>query len=62
MYISALAKQLGEQCYYRESCMYTDSHSSCIQIHHNAICQCISGYHSVSIQKPNRKTFCAEGK
>lgn len=41
--------------------MYTDAHSSCIQIHHNAICQCVSGYHSVNIQKPNRKTFCAEG-
>ncbi|XP_076254195.1 uncharacterized protein LOC143192590 isoform X7 [Rhynchophorus ferrugineus] len=55
-------KKLGEQCYYHEACEYTDQHASCIQIHHNAICQCQSGYHSVSIQKPSKKVFCAEGK
>ncbi|XP_076254187.1 uncharacterized protein LOC143192590 isoform X6 [Rhynchophorus ferrugineus] len=53
-------KKLGEQCYYHEACEYTDQHASCIQIHHNAICQCQSGYHSVSIQKPSKKVFCAE--
>ncbi|XP_018329189.1 uncharacterized protein LOC108739678 isoform X2 [Agrilus planipennis] len=52
-------KRLGEQCYYRESCLYSDSHSSCIQVHHNAICQCDSGYHLVSLQKPSNRTFCA---
>lgn len=55
------AKRLGEQCYYRETCQYTDQHSSCVQIHHNAICQCEDGYHSVSIQKPSKRVFCAEG-
>lgn len=59
---SFVAKKLGEQCYYHETCEYTDQHSSCIQIHHNAICQCQNGYHSVSIQKPSKKIFCAEGK
>ncbi|XP_030752119.1 uncharacterized protein LOC115879428 isoform X2 [Sitophilus oryzae] len=53
-------KKLGEQCYYHEACEYTDQHASCIQVHHNAICQCQSGYHSVSIQKPSKKIFCAE--
>ncbi|KAG5890400.1 hypothetical protein JTB14_026282 [Gonioctena quinquepunctata] len=53
-------KRLGDQCYYKETCQYTDQHSSCIQIHHNAICQCENGYHSVSIQKPSKRVFCAE--
>ncbi|KAJ8916982.1 hypothetical protein NQ315_008382 [Exocentrus adspersus] len=53
-------KKLGDQCYYREACEYTDQHSSCIQIHHNAVCQCKTGYHSVSIQKPSKRLFCAE--
>ncbi|CAH1155105.1 unnamed protein product [Phaedon cochleariae] len=53
-------KRLGDQCYYMEACQYTDQHSSCIQIHHNAICQCQNGYHSVSIQKPSKRVFCAE--
>ncbi|KAH1029003.1 uncharacterized protein LOC109533742 isoform X3 [Dendroctonus ponderosae] len=53
-------KKLGEQCYYHETCVYTDQHASCIQIHHNAICLCQNGYHSVSIQKPSQKVFCAE--
>ncbi|XP_068911371.1 uncharacterized protein [Tenebrio molitor] len=53
-------KRLGDQCYYRETCQYTDQHSACIQIHHNAICQCKDGYHSVSIQKPSKRVFCAE--
>ncbi|KAJ8950470.1 hypothetical protein NQ314_007857 [Rhamnusium bicolor] len=53
-------KRLGDQCYYKETCQYTDQHSSCIQVHHNAICQCQNGYHSVSIQKPSKRVFCAE--
>ncbi|XP_050313333.1 uncharacterized protein LOC126748266 isoform X2 [Anthonomus grandis grandis] len=53
-------KKLGEQCYYHEACEYMDQHSSCIQIHHNAICQCQNGYHSVAMQKPTKRVFCAE--
>ncbi|XP_060524916.1 uncharacterized protein LOC132701194 isoform X2 [Cylas formicarius] len=53
-------KSLGEQCYYHETCEYTDQHASCIQVHHNAICQCQTGYHAVSLQKPSKRTFCAE--
>ncbi|KAL1491735.1 hypothetical protein ABEB36_012288 [Hypothenemus hampei] len=53
-------KKLGEQCYYHEACEYADQHASCIQIHHNAICQCQNGYHLVSIQKPSKRVFCAE--
>ncbi|KAF5290148.1 hypothetical protein FQR65_LT11660 [Abscondita terminalis] len=53
-------KRLGEQCYYREACRYSDQHASCVQIHHNAVCQCKSGYHIVSIQKPSKRVFCAE--
>ncbi|XP_044262574.1 uncharacterized protein LOC123010022 isoform X6 [Tribolium madens] len=53
-------KRLGDQCYYRETCQYTDVHSACIQVHHNAICQCQNGYHSVSIQKGSKRVFCAE--
>ncbi|XP_049820438.1 uncharacterized protein LOC126264863 [Aethina tumida] len=54
------AKRLGDQCYYKETCQYTDQYSSCIQIHHNAVCQCIDGYHSVSLQKPSVKMFCSK--
>ncbi|XP_031334659.1 uncharacterized protein LOC116164603 isoform X5 [Photinus pyralis] len=54
-------KRLGEQCYYREACKYSDQHASCVQVHHNAVCQCKSGYHIVSIQKPSKRVFCAEG-
>lgn len=53
-------KRLGDQCYYKETCQYTDQHSSCIQVHHNAVCQCENGYHAVSLQKPSKRTFCAE--
>lgn len=55
------AKSLGEQCFYRQACKYMDAHASCIQINHNAICQCESGFHSVSYSKPVRKVFCTEG-
>ncbi|KAL3276690.1 hypothetical protein HHI36_012060 [Cryptolaemus montrouzieri] len=53
-------KGLGEICYYKEACRFADQHSSCIQIHHNAICQCENGYHSVAIQKPSKRIFCAK--
>ncbi|KAK9881002.1 hypothetical protein WA026_014345 [Henosepilachna vigintioctopunctata] len=53
-------KILGETCFYKEACQYSDPHSSCIQIHHNAVCQCENGYHFVAIQKPQKKLFCAE--
>ncbi|KAK9703305.1 hypothetical protein QE152_g29424 [Popillia japonica] len=53
-------KKLGEQCYYKETCTYADQYASCIQVHHNAICQCRTGYHTVSIQKPSKREFCAE--
>ncbi|XP_072395201.1 uncharacterized protein [Diabrotica undecimpunctata] len=54
-------KQLGDQCYYKETCQFTDQHASCIQVHHNAVCQCENGYHTVSLQKPSKRVFCAEG-
>ncbi|XP_072395203.1 uncharacterized protein [Diabrotica undecimpunctata] len=53
-------KQLGDQCYYKETCQFTDQHASCIQVHHNAVCQCENGYHTVSLQKPSKRVFCAE--
>ncbi|CAH0553231.1 unnamed protein product [Brassicogethes aeneus] len=53
-------KRLGDQCYYIEACQYTDQYSSCIQVHHNAVCQCRKGYHSVSLQKPALKMFCSK--
>lgn len=62
MLLAFLAKKLGEQCYYKETCTYADQYASCIQVHHNAICQCRTGYHTVSIQKPSKREFCAEGK
>ncbi|CAH1991087.1 unnamed protein product [Acanthoscelides obtectus] len=43
-----------------ETCKYTDQHASCIQVHHHAVCQCENGYHSVSIDRPSKKVFCAE--
>ncbi|XP_065157454.1 uncharacterized protein [Atheta coriaria] len=53
-------KRLGEQCWYKAACEYYDPHASCVQVHHNAICACSSGYHSVSVTKPSKKMFCAE--
>jgi hypothetical protein len=53
---------LGEQCFYRQTCKHYDPHSACVQVDHNAICQCETGYHSVSYTKPYRKVFCTEGK
>ncbi|CAH1982281.1 unnamed protein product [Acanthoscelides obtectus] len=57
---STTPTRLGDQCYYMETCKYTDQHASCIQVHHHAVCQCENGYHSVSIDRPSKKVFCAE--
>ncbi|XP_055377021.1 putative uncharacterized protein DDB_G0282133 isoform X2 [Condylostylus longicornis] len=54
----AKSKRLGQQCHYHESCLYNDENSLCIQIKHNAMCQCKDGYHMVSYTKPIKKKFC----
>ncbi|XP_066582537.1 uncharacterized protein [Prorops nasuta] len=56
----AKPKKLGEQCFYRASCAFTDQHSTCTQVQHNAVCDCEEGYHRVSLSRPNKKIFCAE--
>ncbi|KAM7355730.1 uncharacterized protein ACRADG_001698 isoform 2-T5 [Cochliomyia hominivorax] len=53
-------KKLGEQCFYDETCQYNDENSLCVQVRHNAMCQCASGYHSVSYTKPTRRVFCTQ--
>jgi hypothetical protein len=55
------AVRLGDQCFYRQTCAFTDQHATCIQINHNAICQCKPGYHTVALQRPTKKVFCSEG-
>ncbi|KAJ9595537.1 hypothetical protein L9F63_013302, partial [Diploptera punctata] len=52
--------RLGDQCFYRQACAFTDQHATCIQINHNAICQCKPGYHTVALQRPTKKVFCSE--
>ncbi|KXJ70663.1 hypothetical protein RP20_CCG022812 [Aedes albopictus] len=54
------AKKLGEQCFYDQTCIYNDEHALCVQISHNAICQCAPGFHSVSYVKPTRRVFCTQ--
>ncbi|KAF4522721.1 hypothetical protein B566_EDAN010927 [Ephemera danica] len=49
--------RLGEQCFYERTCNFNEPHSTCIQIHHNAICQCKPGYHVVALQKPRERIF-----
>ncbi|XP_077283154.1 uncharacterized protein LOC143909124 isoform X1 [Arctopsyche grandis] len=56
----AKPKSLGEQCFYRQTCKFMDPHASCVQVNHNAICQCDNGYHSVSYTRPVKKVFCTE--
>ncbi|XP_024085983.1 uncharacterized protein LOC112126114 [Cimex lectularius] len=51
--------KLGDQCLYLETCLFTDQNADCVQIRHNAICQCKSGFHTVTIPKPKR-VFCSE--
>ncbi|CAD7005818.1 unnamed protein product [Ceratitis capitata] len=53
-------KKLGEQCFYDETCMYSDENSLCVQVRHNAMCQCAHGFHSVSHTKPTRRVFCTK--
>ncbi|KAK0174180.1 hypothetical protein PV328_007289 [Microctonus aethiopoides] len=55
----AKPKRLGEQCFYRATCVFTDQHATCAQVQHNAVCDCDSGYHKVAIARP-KKVFCAE--
>ncbi|XP_018368551.1 PREDICTED: uncharacterized protein LOC108764706 [Trachymyrmex cornetzi] len=56
----AKPKKLGEQCFYRATCTFADQHSTCIQVQHNAVCDCEEGYHKVALSRPNKKVFCAE--
>lgn len=57
-----LAKKLGDQCFYDETCIYNDENSLCVQVRHNAMCQCANGFHSVSYTKPTRRVFCTPGE
>ncbi|XP_047525447.1 uncharacterized protein LOC125063192 isoform X2 [Pieris napi] len=56
----AKPKKLGEQCFYRETCRAFDPHSSCVQVNHNAYCQCDTGYHTTSHSRPTLRVFCTE--
>ncbi|XP_055536063.1 uncharacterized protein LOC129724848 isoform X3 [Wyeomyia smithii] len=56
----AKPKKLGEQCFYDQTCIYNDEHALCVQISHNAICQCAPGFHSVSYSKPTKRVFCTQ--
>ncbi|CAG9132154.1 unnamed protein product [Plutella xylostella] len=56
----AKPKKLGEQCFYRQTCKAFDPHSSCVQVNHNAFCQCDAGYHSTSHSRPVHRVFCTE--
>ncbi|XP_059486050.1 uncharacterized protein LOC132202829 [Neocloeon triangulifer] len=52
--------RLGEQCFHDRTCSFSELHSACIQIHHNAICQCKPGFHIVALNKPRERVFCSE--
>ncbi|CAG9795371.1 unnamed protein product [Diatraea saccharalis] len=56
----AKPKKLGEQCFYRQTCRAFDAHASCVQVNHNAYCQCDSGYHSTTHNRPTQRVFCTE--
>ncbi|KAJ2952157.1 hypothetical protein O0L34_g4437 [Tuta absoluta] len=56
----AKPKKLGEQCFYRQTCEAFDPHASCVQVNHNAYCQCNPGYHSTSHSRPTTRIFCTE--
>ncbi|KAM3956781.1 uncharacterized protein ACR2FA_009280 [Aphomia sociella] len=56
----AKPKKLGEQCFYRQTCRAFDAHASCVQVNHNAYCQCDPGYHSTSHSRPTQRVFCTE--
>ncbi|KAK6617506.1 hypothetical protein RUM44_005094 [Polyplax serrata] len=53
-------KQLGDQCFYAETCSFFDSNADCTQINHNAICQCKPGFHTVALRKGVKRMFCSE--
>ncbi|XP_055687892.1 uncharacterized protein LOC129792633 isoform X1 [Lutzomyia longipalpis] len=56
----AKPKKLGDQCFWHETCVYSDPNSLCVQVSHNALCQCVDGFHSVSYLKPTKRVFCTE--
>ncbi|XP_039445605.1 uncharacterized protein LOC120425234 isoform X3 [Culex pipiens pallens] len=56
----AKPKKLGDQCFHDQTCIYNDEHALCVQIRHNAICQCGPGFHSVSYSKPTKRVFCTQ--
>ncbi|XP_026322461.1 uncharacterized protein LOC113232052 [Hyposmocoma kahamanoa] len=56
----AKPRKLGEQCFYQQTCRSFDPHSSCVQVNHNAYCQCDSGYHITSHSRPTQRMFCTE--
>uniref|UniRef100_A0A336ME96 CSON000100 protein n=1 Tax=Culicoides sonorensis TaxID=179676 RepID=A0A336ME96_CULSO len=56
----AKPKKLGEQCLHHQICAYNDPNSLCVQIKHNAVCDCAQGYHSVSYMKPTKRIFCTQ--
>ncbi|CAH0729142.1 unnamed protein product, partial [Brenthis ino] len=56
----AKPKKLGEQCFYQATCRAFDLHASCVQVNHNAFCQCDSGYHTTSHSRPTQRIFCTE--
>ncbi|CAH2105232.1 unnamed protein product [Euphydryas editha] len=56
----AKPKKLGEQCFYQQTCRAFDLHASCVQVNHNAFCQCDSGYHKTSHSRPTHRIFCTE--
>ncbi|XP_045446870.1 uncharacterized protein LOC123655076 [Melitaea cinxia] len=56
----AKPKKLGEQCFYQQTCRAFDLHASCVQVNHNAFCQCDPGYHTTSHSRPTQRIFCTE--
>uniref|UniRef100_T1HJW3 EB domain-containing protein n=1 Tax=Rhodnius prolixus TaxID=13249 RepID=T1HJW3_RHOPR len=52
--------QIGEQCYYFQTCIFTDQNAECVQISHNAVCQCKTGYHPVTVLRPLKRVFCTQ--
>lgn len=55
------ARKLGEQCLHDLVCQHYDQNALCIQVRHNALCQCRDDFHSVSYLKPTKKIFCTQG-
>lgn len=55
------AKKLDEQCFYDQTCQHNDPNALCVQVRHNARCQCANGYHSVTYSRPTKRVFCTPG-